>query len=160
MEENGTISIYDTTPGYKLYYQYLPIDDSLKDKIDNSEITWAEAIKLLPKYDESKWIKSDENKFSIDRSTYEGKKAFAVWAKLVSADGTVNYDVSVYSVSGTKKATTNESEEKKSDRKDTTTATTKIPQTGQSFTMILVIVAVSMIGLVGFRFIRKNKDIK
>ena len=72
----------------------------------------------------------------------------------------MNYDVSVYSVSGTKKATTTESEEKKSDRKDTTTATTKIPQTGQSFTMILVIVAVSMIGLVGFRFIRKNKDIK
>ena len=112
MEENGTISIYDTTPGYKLYYQYLPIDDSLKDKIDNSEITWAEAIKLLPKYDESKWIKSDENKFSIDSSTFEGKKTFALWAKLVSADGTVNYDVTVYTVSGTKKTeTTTKSEE-------------------------------------------------
>lgn len=111
MEENGTISVYDTTPGYKLYYQYLSIDDSLEDKIDNSE-TWTEAVKLLPKYDESKWIKSDDNKFSIDSSTFEGEKTFALWAKLVSADGTVNYDVTVYTVSGTKKTeTTTKSEE-------------------------------------------------
>lgn len=44
--------------------------------------------------------------------------------------------------------------------KDTTTATTRIPQTGQSFIVIAIIVLISVIGMTGFKFIRKNKDIK
>ena len=46
------------------------------------------------------------------------------------------------------------------EKTNTTTATTKIPQTGQSFTVIAIIAMISVIGIVGYRFTRKNRDIK
>ena len=43
---------------------------------------------------------------------------------------------------------------------DTTTATTNLPQTGQSFIVITIIAMVSLIGFAGYKFTRKNRDIK
>lgn len=43
---------------------------------------------------------------------------------------------------------------------DTTTATTNLPQTGQSFAIVAIIGIVSLMGLIGFKYIRKNRDIK
>lgn len=152
--ESGTFSIYDKVPGYQVNYQYIEINDSVFEKINASDMTKEKAYDLVPKYNESNWIKSTDNKFSIDRSTYTGDKSFVVWAKLISANGTVNYDFAVYSVSGSKQ------EEKNTTKEDSTTATTKIPQTGQSFTIVAVIAILSVIGAAGYKFIRKNRDIK
>ena len=45
-------------------------------------------------------------------------------------------------------------------KQDTTTALTKIPQTGQNYTVAAVIAAFLIIAFVGSKFIRKNRDIK
>ncbi len=58
--------------------------------------------KLVPNYVESNWIKTKDRNFSIDLSQFSGDKAFAVWAKLVSSDGTISYDEATYTMSGTK----------------------------------------------------------
>lgn len=72
-------------------------------KTKSDEIS-AKIKDLTPTYVESNWIKTTDNKFAIDSSKFSGKKAFAVWAKLVSSDGTISYDEATYTVSGTKVA--------------------------------------------------------
>lgn len=58
--------------------------------------------KLTPTYIENNWVKTNDNKFTVDLSKFSGEKAFAVWAKLVSSDGTISYDEATYTMSGTK----------------------------------------------------------
>ena len=57
---------------------------------------------LIPMYVEDNWTKTEDNSFSIDLTQFSGEKAFAVWAMLVTADGTVHYDEMTYTTSGTK----------------------------------------------------------
>ena len=57
---------------------------------------------LTPAYVEDNWIKTDDGSFEIDLSKFSGNKSFAVWVKLVSADGTISYDEATYTMSGTK----------------------------------------------------------
>ena len=99
---DGTITIDNSQTGYELYYQCVEIDDATYQKITDKNTTREKAIGLIPKYNDNNWKKTTDNKFTIDTSTYTGKKAFAVWSKLKSSDGTISYDVEVYSVSGTK----------------------------------------------------------
>lgn len=69
------------------------------DKVD--EIN--EKIKeLTPTYVEENWIKTEDGSFSIDRSQFFGEKAFVIWAKLISSDGTISYDEAIATASGTK----------------------------------------------------------
>ena len=57
---------------------------------------------LIPSYVESNWIKTEDGKIAVDLSKFSGQKAFAVWVKLVSSDGTIHYDENIYVMSGTK----------------------------------------------------------
>lgn len=57
---------------------------------------------LVPTYLENNWLKTEDGKFSVDLSQFSGDKAFAVWAKLVSSNGTISYDEATYTMSGTK----------------------------------------------------------
>ena len=153
--QSGTITIDKSQTGYELYYQCVEIDDATYQKITDKNTTREKAIGLIPKYNDNNWKKTTDNKFTIDTSTYTGKKAFAVWSKLKSSDGTISYDVEVYSVSGTKKDEVSQNDESKKvdekvDGKDATTATTSLPQTGQSFIVITIIAMVSLIGFAGY----------
>ena len=57
---------------------------------------------LTPSYVESNWTKTEDSKIHLDSSSFSGNKAFAVWVKLVLADGTTIFDEGIYTVSGTK----------------------------------------------------------
>ena len=57
---------------------------------------------LTPSYVEENWIETEDGSFSVDTTQFSGDKAFAVWVKLVSADGTITYDEGTYTMSGTK----------------------------------------------------------
>lgn len=57
---------------------------------------------LVPTYIDSNWSKTEDGKFSVDLSQFTGDKAFAIWAKLVTSTGTIYYDESIYTMSGTK----------------------------------------------------------
>lgn len=114
---SGTLTVYDTNPGYKLYYQYQEIDDETDKSLDDEDMTLEKAYELIPKYNDSNWIKTDDKNFAIDSTTFTGEKSFILWVKLVSADGTISYDFDIYSVSGTKteeenKSTNGENENK------------------------------------------------
>ena len=161
--QSGTITIDKSQTGYELYYQCVEIDDATYEKITDSNTTKEKRIQLIPKYNENNWKKTTDNKFTIDTSTFKGKKAFAVWSKLKTSDGTISYDVEIYTVTGTKKDEEKQGDEEKAkedSKKDATTATTSLPQTGQSFIVITIIAMVSLIGFAGYKFTRKNRDIK
>ena len=57
---------------------------------------------LTPTYIEDNWVETEDGSFSVDISQFSGDKAFAVWAKLESSDGTISYDEATYTMSGTK----------------------------------------------------------
>lgn len=57
---------------------------------------------LIPTYIEENWIETTDGNFSVDLSQFSGNKAFAIWAKLVTSDGSTYYDEGNYSMSGTK----------------------------------------------------------
>lgn len=59
-----------------------------------------------------------------------------------------------------KETNDNEKNDGKDDGKDETTADGKIPQTGQSLAIVAVIAVFSATAFVGFKFSRKNRDIK
>lgn len=62
----------------------------------------AQIKELTPTYVEENWIETEDGSFSIDISQFSGDKAFAVWVKLESSDGTITYDEATYTMSGTK----------------------------------------------------------
>ena len=57
---------------------------------------------LTPSYVEGNWIETEDGSFSIDISQFSGDKAFAIWARLITSDGTTVYDEATYTMSGTK----------------------------------------------------------
>lgn len=57
---------------------------------------------LIPEFIEGKWIETADGSFKIDRTQFSGKKAFAVWVKLICSDGTIYYDQAIYTTNGTK----------------------------------------------------------
>ena len=169
--EVGKITISDSEKEYKLYYQCIEIEDSVYEEISNSNTTKERKMKLIPKYDESNWTESVENKFSIDTTKFTEKKAFAVWTKLISSNGVESYDVDIYSVPGTKTSVdkkndedaiqkSDSSEKDTKDTKDTTTATVKIPQTGVNNVIFIIICISCIIGISFAIKCRKYKDIK
>lgn len=62
----------------------------------------AQIKELIPTYVEENWIETEDGSFSVDTTRFSGDKAFAIWAKLVSSDGTITYDEGTYTMSGTK----------------------------------------------------------
>ena len=56
---------------------------------------------LIPTYIEENWIETTDGTFSVDLSQFSGSKAFAIWAKLVTSDGSTYYDEMTYSMTGT-----------------------------------------------------------
>ena len=67
----------------------------------------AKIRELTPTYVENNWTKTEDGSFKVDLSQFTGEKAFAIWAKLVSSDGTISYDELTYTLSGTKKENIN-----------------------------------------------------
>lgn len=63
----------------------------------------AKIKELTPMYVESNWIKTTDGSFVIDSSKFSDNRAFTIWAKLVSSDGTITYDEQIFVVNGTKK---------------------------------------------------------
>lgn len=57
---------------------------------------------LTPTYIEDNWIETEDGSFSVDISQFSGDKAFAIWARLITSDGTTVYDEATYTMSGTK----------------------------------------------------------
>ena len=57
---------------------------------------------LTPAYIEGNWIETEDGSFSVDISQFSGDKAFAIWARLITSDGTTVYDEATYTMSGTK----------------------------------------------------------
>lgn len=117
---------------------------------------------LVPTYVESNWIETEDGKFSLDLSQFSGNKAFAVWAKLVSSDGTITYDEATYTMEGTKVedstgGSTNLDDEtttstQNNKEQDTTTATGKLPQAGSlTYIIVLAILILSVIGIITYK---------
>lgn len=111
--------------------------DEYNNKIDeynNKVIEINTQIKeLTPSYVEENWIETEDGAFSIDLSQFSGNKAFAIWVKLVTADGTTIYDEGTYTMSGTKV----ESVEVEGITLDRTTLTL---QEGSSYTLTATII--------------------
>ena len=62
----------------------------------------AQIKELTPSYVEENWVETEDGTFSVDLSQFSGDKSFAVWAMLVTADGTIIYDEGTYTMSGTR----------------------------------------------------------
>lgn len=57
---------------------------------------------IVPAYVEGNWTKTEDGNFQMDLTQFSGNKAFAIWAKLVTSDGTIVYDEETYKLSGKK----------------------------------------------------------
>lgn len=56
---------------------------------------------LTPMYNDEKWQETVDGSFKIDVSTFNGTKAFALWARLIREDGTIIYDETICTTEGT-----------------------------------------------------------
>ena len=130
-----------------MYYQFIEISDEvynkvteLQEKYKNNEIKYEEYFvqynEIITKYDDSKWIKTEDGSFERNLTEFTGTKKFALWVKLVMDDKTV-YESQIYKMSGSGTAT-NEPEEQekptvtdKDTTKDDTTAKDDLPNTGR-----------------------------
>lgn len=56
---------------------------------------------LTPMYDESKWIKTTDNKVTIDTTKFSGEQLYTLWVKLDTGEETY-YNEDIYEISGTK----------------------------------------------------------
>ena len=72
---------------------------------NSTTVTQNRVHALIPTYVEANWKQTSDKSFQVDLSQFSGDKVFAIWAKLVSGDGTISYDVTIYTFSGTKSAT-------------------------------------------------------
>lgn len=144
---------------------------------------------LTPMYIESNWIKTDNNKITIDTTKFSGEQPYTIWVKLITANGTY-YDEGIYTMSGTKKeqnSNNNEiensnkvnneikNERYESDKKsnvtknevvesktknDGTTAQGKIPFTGTNKIILLGIALIIVSSVIFYNKYFKYKDIK
>lgn len=144
---------------YTMYYQFVEVSDEvynklndLKTKYENKEITYEEYFvqynKTVTKYNDSKWIKTADGSFEQDLSKFTGTKKFALWVKLVMEDKTV-YEAQVYTMNGSGQATNEPqaTDKQETSKKDTTTATSKLPNTGKVL-LIWTIAIVAVSGIV------------
>lgn len=142
---------------YTMYYQFVEVSDEvynklndLKTKYENKEITYEEYFvqynQTVNKYNDSNWIKTEDGSFKQDLSKFTGTKKFALWVKLVMEDKTV-YEAQIYTMNGSGTATNEPQATDKSEtpKKDTTTATTKLPNTGK----IILIWSIAIIAVSG-----------
>lgn len=141
---------------YTMYYQFVEVSDEvynklndLKTKYENKEITYEEYFvqynQTVTKYNDSKWIKTEDGSFEQDLSKFTGTKKFALWVKLEMEDKTV-YEAQVYTMNGSGTATNEPqaTDKPETPKKDTTTATSKLPNTGKIILMwSIAIIAVS-----------------
>jgi len=166
-KSNVTIKNYTGT--YKLYYQFVEATDTqfakveeLRNKYKNKEITYNDYLdqynKLLPTYNESKWIETKDGSFEKNLTDFSGSKKFVLWTKLVMQDKTV-YEAEIYTINSNGLASNVPNETDKlpdndnnnnTSTKDDTVADNKIPQTGATITLTLVIIFT--LGLVVFAF--------
>ncbi len=84
--------------------EYNKMIDEYNTKQDEAN---AKIKELTPTYVENNWIKTEDKSFKVDLSEFSGKKSFAIWAKLVSSDGTISYDECTYTMNGSKVADVN-----------------------------------------------------
>ena len=77
-------------------------NDKVKQYNDKTKEITSKIKELTPTYNENNWIETKDKSFSVDLSRFSGNKAFAIWVKLVSSDGTISYDEGTYTMSGTK----------------------------------------------------------
>lgn len=141
---------------YTMYYQFVEISDTvynkvidLQDKYKNNEITYEEYFTqynaTVTKYNNSKWIKTEDGSFEQDLNKFTGTKKFALWIKLVMDDKTV-YESQIYKMDGSGTASNEPDAVDKptTTDKDTTTSKDKLPNTGKVLLFwIIGIVAVS-----------------
>lgn len=141
---------------YTMYYQFVEVSDEvynklndLKTKYENKEITYEEYFvqynQTVTNYNDSKWIKTEDGSFEQDLSKFTGTKKFALWVKLEMEDKTV-YEAQVYTMNGSGTATNEPqaTDKPETPKKDTTTATSKLPNTGKIILMwSIAIIAVS-----------------
>lgn len=159
---NGKSSV-DLYPGvnvenYTMYYQFVEVSDEVYNKLENlsnkyksGEITYEEYFVqyniTVTKYNDSKWIKTEDGSFEQDLTKFTGTKKFALWIKLVMEDKTV-YQAQIYKMNGSGAATNEPQEIDKpastEKPKDTTTAKDNLPDTGRVIVLwTIAIVAIS-----------------
>lgn len=87
----------------KSNYQTKATEYSNKIKEYNNKVNEinAKIKELTPTYIESNWIQAKDNKISIDVNKFSGKKAYAIWVKLVTSSATY-YDEAIYEMTGNK----------------------------------------------------------
>lgn len=173
----SSVSIKNYTGTYKLYYQFVEISDSqfakveeLRNKYKNKEIEYEDYLnqynKLLPSYNESKWIETKDGSFEKNLTDFSDSKKFALWAKLVMQDKTV-YEAEIYTINGNGSATNAPSEidkiqdnnDNNNSTKDDTVASSKIPQTGATITLTVVIIATLVLVIFAFKKYNSLRDI-
>ena len=156
--------VYDGS--YTMYYQFVEVNDSvmnslteLQNKYKKGDITYEEYFtkykNTVTKYNDTNWTKTEDGSFKIDLNKFTGTKKFALWVKLEMKDKTV-YETQIYTMDGSGKATnipeaqdktpTTTETQGTTQKKDTTTATSKLPNTGRVIlAWIIGIVTVSAI---------------
>lgn len=77
-------------------------NEKVKEYNDKTDEINGKIKELTPSYVETNWKKTEDRSFSVKLSEFSGNKAFAIWVKLVSSDGTISYDEGIYTMSGTK----------------------------------------------------------
>ena len=70
------------------------------DKVNEINDTIKE---LTPTYVESNWMKTADNKISVDVTKFSGEQPYVIWVKLVTSSSTY-YDEAIYTMTGTKVA--------------------------------------------------------
>lgn len=174
----SSVSIKNYNGTYKLYYQFVEATDAqfakveeLRNKYKNKEIDYNDYLSqynnLLPTYDESKWIETKDGNFEKNLTDFNGSKKFALWAKLVMQDKTV-YEAEIYTINGNGLASNASNEIDKlpdnsannnNSSKDDTVAGSKIPQTGATITLTVVIIATLSLTVFAFKKYSSLRDI-
>lgn len=87
----------------KSNYQTKATEYSNKVKEYNNKVNEinAKIKELTPTYIESNWIQAKDNKISVDVNKFSGKRAYAIWVKLVTSSATY-YDEAIYEMTGNK----------------------------------------------------------
>lgn len=129
---------------------------------------------LTPTYIENNWVKTTDNKFNVDLSSFSGEKAVVVWVKLVVSDGTY-YDQAIYSMKGNKVENTTDNKNTNTDTKNDSTSqsgsqskntndktiakSNTLPYAGLYGASIIVIIVASISGIIFYKKY-KNLNIK
>ncbi len=182
----GNISLkeYYKQGTYTLYYQFVETNKEVKEKLEslqgqykNSEITlieYSEKVnQLVNKYDETKWIKTEDGSFACDLTKFTGTKYFILWVKVVMENNTF-YDCQMYSMDGVAEKEDNEVKqeqtnndkkennivtENKTNTKDNTISKVELPQTGKIAGSIGITVVLIILIVLGYIKYKQYKEI-